>query len=97
MKIGVIASFKALSGQRAQLVAALQENIAMVRANEPGCLRCDVFTSIDQADQVSLVEIYASEEAFETHRTAPYGAELFARVKPHMDGFPTADRFHVAE
>ncbi|WEK44459.1 MAG: putative quinol monooxygenase [Candidatus Sphingomonas colombiensis] len=97
MKIGVIASFKAQPGHRAELVAALQENIAVVRANEPGCLRCDVFTSIDHSEQVSLVEVYASEEAFETHRSAPYGAELFARVKPHMDGLPVADRFHIAE
>lgn len=97
MKIGVIASFKAQPGQRAQLVAALQENIAVVRANEPECLRCDVFTSIGHDEQVSLVEVYASEAAFEAHRTAPYGAELFARVKPYMDGMPVADRFHVVE
>ncbi|MBN8848887.1 MULTISPECIES: putative quinol monooxygenase [unclassified Sphingomonas] len=95
MQVGVIASFTALPGKGPALLQALRDNVAFVREREPGCLRCDIFVATDDADRISLVEIYESQAAYDLHRSAPYGGELLARVQPHMDGWPSAGLFSV--
>ena len=90
MKIGMIASFTALPGKAEALLQALRDNVAFVREREPD-LRCDIFVAEDDAHKISLVEVYASQAAYDLHRSA----ELLARVQPHMDGWPSGARFRV--
>ena len=97
MKIAMIASFTAKAGHRDALITALQQNIATVRENEPGCLQCDLLTPAEGDDNCTLYEVYASADAFETHRTMPYGPELYARIQPHIAGMPNATRFEIVE
>ncbi|OJU15375.1 MULTISPECIES: antibiotic biosynthesis monooxygenase [unclassified Sphingomonas] len=94
MKIGMIAAFTALPGKAEALLQALRDNVAFVREREPD-LRCDIFVAEDDAHKISLVEVYASQAAYDLHRNAAYGADLLARVQPHMDGWPSGARFRV--
>ena len=95
MQVFLLVKFTANDQQRDQLIDALRENIAFVRAHEPGFVRCDLIEEVGDADsaQCVMLEVYESEAAYEVHRTAPYGADLYAKVKPFMSGMPTVTRF----
>lgn len=97
MKIYLIVKFTAIAGKRQDLIEGLRENIAVVRAHEPGCIQCDLIEADGDADAstCSLLEVYASEAAFEAHRAAPYGPDLYARIKPYMDGMPQAVHYRT--
>jgi quinol monooxygenase YgiN len=62
-----------------QLIA---ENARKSVANEPGCRQFDVMRAQDNANRITLYEVYDSEAAFEAHGKMPHVAEFFAEGRP---------------
>ena len=97
MTVYLLVTFTAAKGKRAELIEGLKENIAVVRANEPGCIQCELIEAEGDADAsiCRLLEGYASEAALEAHRAAPYGPQLYARVAPYLDGTAEVVRYRA--
>ena len=67
----VIAKIRAAKGKGDALAALLQEQVAAVRAAEPGCLVYRPHRSTKDPDQFIFYEQYEDDAAFDAHRKAP--------------------------
>ena len=77
--LSIVAKVRAAKGKGDALAALLQEQAAVVRRNEPGCLVYRPHRSTKDPDLFIFYEQYKDDAAFEIHRKAPYLAEDRAR------------------
>jgi quinol monooxygenase YgiN len=77
--LSIVAKVRAAKGKGDALAALLQEQAAVVRKNEPGCLVYRPHRSTKDPDLFIFYEQYKDDAAFEIHRKAPYLAEYRAR------------------
>jgi quinol monooxygenase YgiN len=75
----VVARIRAAKGKGDALAALLQEQVAAVRAAEPGCLIYRPHRSATDPDLFIFYEQYEDEGAFETHRKAAHLASFRER------------------
>ena len=68
----VVAKLRAARGKGDQLAALLKEQVAAVRAAEPGCLVYRAHRSPRDPDAFCFYEQYRDEAAFEAHRKGPH-------------------------
>jgi quinol monooxygenase YgiN len=68
----VVAKIRAAKGKGDALAALLEEQAAVVRKQEPGCLAYRPHRSTTDPDQFIFYEQYIDEAAFDAHRTAPH-------------------------
>ena len=68
----VVAKLRAAKGKGDALAALLKEQVAVVRAAEPGCLVYRAHRSPRDPDAFCFYEQYRDEAAFEAHRKAPH-------------------------
>jgi quinol monooxygenase YgiN len=68
----VVAKIRAAKGKSDALAALLTEQVAAVRAAEPGCLVYRPHRSASDPDLFIFYEQYADDAAFEAHRAAPH-------------------------
>jgi quinol monooxygenase YgiN len=68
----VVAKLRAAKGKGDALAALLTEQVAVVRAAEPGCLVYRAHRSRRDPDAFCFYEQYRDEAALETHRKAPH-------------------------
>ena len=68
----VVAKIRAARGKGDALAALLAEQVAAVRAAEPGCLVYRPHRSTTDPDLVLFYEQYADDAAFDAHRCAPH-------------------------
>jgi (4S)-4-hydroxy-5-phosphonooxypentane-2,3-dione isomerase len=73
--------FRALPEHRAGFRAAMLENAAASRTQEPGCRLFDVCESSDGAE-IFLYEIYDDEAAFQAHLATDHFKRFNATVTP---------------
>ena len=60
-----------------------QQGIQQAVRNEVGCLQYDYFCSVQDPDQLLLVERWVDREAQKTHMTQPH-MELLKQLKPQF-------------
>jgi len=71
-----------------QVRAVLVQLTAAARA-EPGCLRFEIYQSLNDPCHFTLVERWESQQHLDQHRTAPAFAELYTPiVLPLVDRTP---------
>jgi quinol monooxygenase YgiN len=68
----VVAKIRAAKGKGDALAALLTEQVAAVRAAEPGCLVYRPHRSTTDPDLFIFYEQYADAAAFDAHRRAPH-------------------------
>ncbi len=69
-------------GQKDAFVARALEHRAKVVGKEPGCLRFDLVLPDEGGGTVYLYEVYADDEALQTHFNTPYMKEYLADTAP---------------
>jgi quinol monooxygenase YgiN len=75
----IVAKIRAAKGKADALAALLREQVAAVRAAEPGCLVYRPHRSTSDPDLFIFYEQYRDDEAFEAHRKAPHLARYRER------------------
>ena len=75
----VVAKIRAAKGKGDVLAALLTEQVAAVRAAEPGCLVYRPHRSTTDPDVFIFYEQYADDAAFDAHRRAPHLASYRER------------------
>jgi quinol monooxygenase YgiN len=75
----VVAKLRAAQGKGDALASLLKEQVAAVRAAEPGCLIYRAHRSPKDPDAFYFYEQYADQAAFDTHRRAPHLAAFRER------------------
>ena len=89
----VIAKIRAAKGKGDALAALLTEQVAAVRAAEPGCLVYRPHRSTKDPEMFIFYEQYKDDAAFEQHRKAPYLAAYRERREKEglTEGPPEVD------
>lgn len=67
MAFAVCVTFRIKPKSLDMFLPLMNENASVSLRDEEGCLRFDVCTDDDRADEVFLYEIYTSPEAFQVH------------------------------
>jgi quinol monooxygenase YgiN len=75
----VVAELRAAPGKGDALAALLVEQMAAVRASEPGCLAYVAHRSTTDPEQFCFYERYVDDAAFELHRKSPVLASFRER------------------
>ena len=91
----VVAKLRAAPGKGDALAAFLTEQVATVRAAEPGCLVYRVHRSATDSLSFLFYEAFVDEAAFELHRAAPHLADYRKRREEQglLDGPVTVEIF----
>lgn len=85
----LLVTYKTKQGMReAFLQAAMKSEILETIRKEDGCLRYEYYTSVENENQILLVEEWSSEEQQKIHLEQPHMAEL----KKLKDRFVTDTR-----
>ena len=66
-KLALIATIKTVPGKRGEYLKHLKAHLLRYLTTEPGTVKFEIMVPHDQVDTVMLYEVYASQEAFETH------------------------------
>ena len=77
--LSIVAKIRAAKGKGDALAALLQEQAAVVKKNEPGCLVYRPHRSTKDPDVFIFYEQYKDDAAFDVHRKSPVLAEYRAR------------------
>jgi quinol monooxygenase YgiN len=80
----VVAKIRAVKGKGDALATLLKEQVAAVRAAEPGCLVYRPHRSTKDPDVFVFYEQYKDDAAFDAHRKAPHLAAY--RERRERDG-----------
>ena len=88
MATGAIATLKVQDGKDAEFIAAAQEMMAAVRANEPGNKLYQFFKSRKEPNTYVVLEIYESDEAAKAHTKADHFRSLGPKLGANMAGAP---------
>jgi quinol monooxygenase YgiN len=81
----VVAVATAKAGQEAELKSRL-EGVATASWNEEGVLTYAVHDVVDQPGQFMMVEVYASDQAFDDHLATDHVKALIADLSDLVDG-----------
>ena len=77
----VIADYQVQPGHGDEVASVLARHAAASSA-EPGCLGFDVERSIEDRDHFVLHEVYADEQAFQSHRGTSHFKHNIAQIVP---------------
>ena len=77
--VSVVARIRAARGKGDALAAFLVEQVAAVRASEPGCLTYRIHRSTGDPALFLFYEMFADDAAFELHRKSPHLAAFRER------------------
>ena len=67
-KYAIVATIKTVPGKRDEYLTFLKAHGKRCLATEPGTLQFEIMVPQEEADTIMLYELYASPEAFQTHR-----------------------------
>jgi len=81
----IIARFKIQAGKEAEAEEAMKAQAAAVEGDEPGALSYIFLRNRKDPLEISVFEIYADAEAFETHRTTPHMATFGSKFGSLFD------------
>jgi quinol monooxygenase YgiN len=70
-KLAIIGAIEVVPGRKDQLLPLLKAHGARCLKDEPGTLRFEVLAPRDDDTRVLIYEVYADDDAFETHRRQP--------------------------
>lgn len=90
--IVVVAKIKAKAGEEGTVEKALRHVLPKVRQEE-GTLEYLLNRSQSDPSTLMVLEKYRDMDAFMTHSTTPYLAEMFAEVMPLLDGGLSVELF----
>ena len=78
MSVTIVATMFPVHGQRAEVIAALEEAIESVHANDKGC---ELYALQEGDDRLVMIEKWASQEAIQAHSQGPGLQALLARLE----------------
>jgi len=82
MSVVVVATIQPQSGRRDQVIAALEDAVARVHAEDPGC---DLYALHENGDQLVMIEKWASAEALTAHSQSAAFTELAGRLEGNLE------------
>jgi quinol monooxygenase YgiN len=71
-------------GQKEAFLARARQHRDNVLRNEPGCQRFDLLAPHDGGDTVYLYEVYADQDALDTHFETPYMKQYLEDTAPML-------------
>lgn len=80
----LIVKLKLTPGSADTFIPLILENQRQSLANEPGCLRFDVYRDNEEDDTWGFVEEYVDEDAFKAHQASDHFAAYYAQAKDLM-------------
>ncbi len=81
----VLAQFKIQPGKEAEAEKAIGEMVAAVEANESGALTYIMHRSQKEPSEITVVEVYADDEAFATHSQTAHLGKFRSHFGPLFD------------
>jgi quinol monooxygenase YgiN len=82
MSVVVVATIQPRSGRRDQVIAALEDAVARVHAEDAGC---SLYALHENGDQLVMIEKWASAEDLTAHSRSAAFTELAARLEGNLD------------
>jgi quinol monooxygenase YgiN len=82
MSVVVVATIQPRSGCRDQVLAALEDAVARVHAEDGGC---ELYALHEDGDQLVMIEKWASPEALTAHSRSPAFTELAGRLEGNLE------------
>ena len=79
--ITLIARLKAQPGKEALLAEECKKIAKVVQENEKGCLMYAPHAAVDNPEEITFIEKYADQEAFDAHVKTPYFKEFGGQIK----------------
>jgi quinol monooxygenase YgiN len=76
----MIAEFEVPTSNLDKFLAAAQQEIKAVRANEPDCLRFDVLVFDEDKGRGAFIGVFADQEAFDKHGDYVHFKEFFSEI-----------------
>lgn len=84
--IVLVAEYTTQDGKAEEVLVALNEMVAAIKADEPGCPLFHVCRSLERPNDFLLYEHYVDEAALQAHReTAHFKAIIEGRVVPLLE------------
>ncbi len=84
MSVIVVATIRPLPEHRDEVIAAIKETVGQVHAEDG----CELYSLNEAPDRLVMVEKWASQEALDTHLSAPALAALGPRLAGKVAGRP---------
>ncbi len=81
----ILARFRVQPGKEAEAEVAISEMVAAVEANEPGALTYIMHRSRKDPGEITVFEVYAGDEALDSHNKTPYMAQFRSHFGPLFD------------
>jgi quinol monooxygenase YgiN len=82
-KVVVVAQFTAKDGKEQELLETLHSLMAPTHS-EPGYLRYELNQEISNPRNLTFVEKFRDQEAFEIHKNKPYIQNFFTNIAPNL-------------
>jgi quinol monooxygenase YgiN len=86
--IGLVVKIPVKDGHQAAFEAAMQEFVAAVKANEPGCIFYSLTKEQGSAATYVMMEQYKSQADIDHHNSTPHFQALLGKIGSLLDGAP---------
>ncbi|MEM9939593.1 MAG: putative quinol monooxygenase [Pseudomonadota bacterium] len=95
--IGVVAKLEVQDGKQAEFEAVVQDLMAKVKANEPGCLTYQLYKEKGSETTYVIMEQYASAEALAAHGKSEHFVAAGPKIGPCLAGAPGIQYLDIVE
>lgn len=82
-KVNIVVELTAKEGSESQLLDAMRAMVPNTTAEE-GCERFELLQAADDPRVLTLIERFASQEAFDFHATTPYVKDFLENKVPQL-------------
>lgn len=82
-RVVVIAKFLAREGKEQELLERMQRLMEPTH-KEPGYIRYELNQNVENPRIITYIEKFKDQQAFDTHKNAPYIADFFQNVAPKL-------------
>ncbi len=95
--IGVVATMVVKPDQTEVFETIVKDQMALVKANEPGCLTYQLYKSKKDASTYIMMEEYSSKEAIALHTKTDYAAKVMVALAPCLAKEPDIQVYDMIE
>jgi len=95
--IGVVATMVVKPDQIETFEIIMKDQMALVKANEPGCLTYQLYKSKKEENTYVMMEEYSSKDALKQHSQTDYAASGMAKLAPCLAAQPDIQLYDMIE
>ncbi len=95
--LGVIARMQVREDKTSEFEAAMKDHMAVVKANEPGCIIYQLYKPKKSTTEYVMMEQYSSSDAFKAHTKTEHAAAIAAKLQPCLSAAPEVQLLDMIE